>query len=130
MLEFEGNFRDLAHVHTTGRLARWEVELRVAFDLGHDESLHRLEVLLVEDLTQQVQDQKALLMRDGAELEGAHHVEHRLNHLLPQCVIQGRAHLHGAALGEDREENAELLHSADSEHASLANRVRRLVPVR
>ena len=87
VLQLESNLRDLTHVHAASRLARWVVELNVTLDLLFDEVLHRLEVLLVKDLAEKVQDQEALLVRDGAELVRAHHVEHSLDHLLAKSVV-------------------------------------------
>lgn len=63
------------------------MELSVTLQLCHDEFLHRLEVLLVEHLSDQIEDQEGLLVRNRTELECAHHVEHCLNHLLPQGVV-------------------------------------------
>ena len=86
MAELKRDLNDLTQVHPGGHLAGWIVEILVRFELDLDKLFHRLQVILVESLTDQVEHQEALLVRDGAELERAHHVQHRLDDLLPESV--------------------------------------------
>ena len=129
VLQLEGDLGDLAHVHATSALARRVVELSVALQLRLHELLHRFEVFLIEHLSQQVENQERLLVRNGAELERANHVKHCLDHLFPEGVIESGSHLHGAALGEHGEDGAQLFHCANPQHASLSHGSRRLVSV-
>lgn len=87
VLEFEGDLWNLAQVHAARRFAWRVVEVVVGFQLFLHKALHCLQILLVEDLTDQIQDQEALLVGDGAKLVCAHHVEHRLYHLFAQGVV-------------------------------------------
>jgi len=51
------------------------MEVSVRLKLFLDKGLHSLEIFFVESFTDKVEYDKALLMRDRAELVGAHHVK-------------------------------------------------------
>ena len=82
MAQFDGDLDNLAKVRARGRLARWIVEVSIALELLLHETLHSLQVILVEGLAKQVQHQKSLLVGYRAELEGSHHVKHRFDNPL------------------------------------------------
>ena len=62
--KLECNLNDGAQVHAVDRLARREMEAVVGFEFGADESLHGLQIILIEGLSDQVENQNALLMGD------------------------------------------------------------------
>ena len=64
LAQLECDLDDLAKVHTGGNLAGGVVEVGVSFELLTDEVLHRLQVLVIVGLSDQIQDEKSLLMGD------------------------------------------------------------------
>lgn len=127
--QLESDLADLAEIHAACVPAGRIVEVAVRFQLRLHEVFHRLEVGLVERLPDQVEHEQALLVRDRAELESAHHEEHRLDDLLAKAVAQDVRLSHGSALGKHRQKGSKVLDRADTEHASLADLSAALVTV-
>lgn len=90
------------------------MEVGVTFELVAHERLHGLQVLFIESLSHQIEDLKALLVRNRAELECSCHVEHSLNDLLAKDVVQTSGLADGASLGQNSHQDAHLLDSANS----------------
>ena len=97
------------------------MEVGVSFKLLTDEVLHGLKILVIVSLTDQVKDQKTLLMRDGAELESAHHVEHSLDELFAEHLTKASLLVDWATLGKHCEKSAKLFHGANTEHTGSAH---------
>jgi hypothetical protein len=75
MFQDTGNLDDLAEVRTGCSPTGSEMEVSVRLKLFFDKGLHSLEIFFVKSFTDKVEYDKALLMRDRAELVGAHHVK-------------------------------------------------------
>lgn len=85
--KLNGDLDNLPQVHSRADSARGVMEVGVTFELVAHERLHGLQVLFIESLSHQIEDLKALLVRNGAELESSCHVEHSLNDLLAKDVV-------------------------------------------
>jgi len=62
--ELKRDFDDLAKVHARCDLSRWVMEIQICLKLRLHEVLHRFEIVLIEGLSDEVEHEKALLVRD------------------------------------------------------------------
>ena len=81
VLQFKGDLSDLSHGHARRDLSRWEVELGITLKGGPDKLLQGHQVSLIKQLLQVVENDEALLVRDGAELIVLDQVDVGLNDL-------------------------------------------------
>lgn len=73
MAELKRDLYDLSKVHAGRNFTRWIMEVCIRLQLSLNETFHCLEIFTIESLSDQVKDEKALLVGDRAELKGAHH---------------------------------------------------------
>ena len=71
--ELKRDLYDLSKVHAGRNFTRWIMEVCIRLQLSLNETFHCLEIFPIKNLSDQVKDEKALLVGDRAELKGAHH---------------------------------------------------------